>query len=535
MGVDSRNPLYDELLPDWEQMRDTYRGERIVKQAGFKYLPATSGMIADGIHQPEQLGYKAYAAYRTRARFPDVVREAVEALIGVMHRKPPTIELPERMEFLRENATARNESLAMLLRRINEEQLVTGRVGLLADVAEVGLRADEPYISLYGGERCINWDEGRSDGIEIQNLNFVSIDETELERVRDFEWEETEKYRVLLLTTDETDEAATTAEQGVDPTIEAGTEIAPNLPRGVGVYRMGVFRDTNTTFNPANMFTPRIMGRALEGEIPFVFVNTKDITPEPDDPPLLGLSNLGLAIYRGEADYRQSLFMQGQDTLVVIGSTDDEDTRVGAGATIRLPVSGDAKYIGVDSSGLSEQREALVNDYTRAGQKGGELLDMMGTGQASGEALRIRVAARTATLTQVALAGAFGLEQILKITARWMGLNDEQVVVIPNLDFADDRMAADELVKMMTAKQLGAPISLESIHVNMQERGMTDLGFEEELDKIEGEQMLTLEAPTGSSDVDGPEDDEDDETNAEIVEDEDDMSDEETEPQGTEA
>jgi hypothetical protein len=69
----------------------------------------------------------------------------------------------------------------------------------------------------------------------------------------------------------------------------------------------------------------------------------------------------------------------------------------------------------------------------------------------------------------------------------------------------------------------------------MQERGMTDLGFEEELDKIEGEQMLTLEAPTGSSDVDGPEDDEDDETNAEIVEDEDDMSDEETEPQGTEA
>ncbi len=176
MGVDARNPLYDLHFPDWDQMRKTYRGERVVKQGGFQFLPATSGMIADGVTNVNQDGFKAYEAYKKRARFPDLVREATEALLGVMHHKPASIELPDAMEFIRDNATARNESLQMLLRRVNEEQLVTGRVGLLADVADEGERADEPYIAQYDGETIINWDEGRSDGIEIQNLNLVTID-----------------------------------------------------------------------------------------------------------------------------------------------------------------------------------------------------------------------------------------------------------------------------------------------------------------------------------------------------------------------
>jgi hypothetical protein len=494
MGVDSKHPLYTEHETDWDQMRDTYRGERIVKEAGTKYLPPTSGMVADGMLNTTNVGFKAYIAYRKRARFPDTVREAVEALLGVMHGKPATIELPERMEFLRDNATMRNESLQMFLRRINEEQLALGRTGILADVVDRGERKDEPYLSIYLGERIINWDEGRRDGIEIQNLNFVSIDETEDERIDNFEWEKIDKFRVLILASNESDEAAT----------EVGSS-ADNLAEGEGVYRVGIFRD-QTSFAPDEMVTPRIKGRTLD-KIPFVFINTKDITPEPDDPPLLGLSNLTLAIYRGEADYRQSLFMQGQDTLVVIGVTQGEKYRVGAGASIELPVSGDAKYIGVDSQGLAEQRLSLENDYTRAGAKGGQLLDTVGGDKESGEALRIRIAAKTATLNQIAQSGAFGLQTILRIVAEWMGEDPMKVIVSPHLEFADDRMAAKELVELMSAKTLGAPISHKSIHGNMQERGMTGLAFEEELAEIEAEKDLELGGPS-ATDPDGPEPDE---------------------------
>lgn len=484
MAMDTRHPLYAERSADWIQMRDTYGGERVVKAAGTRYLPATSGMIADGIQRSGQPGYDAYQAYRTRARYPDMVKDAVEALLGVMHHKPPTIELPEAMEPMRELATLRNESLEMLLRRINEEQLVTGRVGLLADVIDRGLREGQAYFSVYCGESIINWDEGSRDGIEPQSLNLVVLDETESERSDDFEWEEVEKYRVLVLGNPFMNEQA-----------------------GEGVYRVGTFRadaEGGLAFSEAALVTPSIAGNQLM-EIPFDFANSKDVTPEPDSPPLLGLSNLSLLIYRGEADYRQSLFMQGQDTLVLLGvAEDDAVIRTGAGASIKIGnPQGDAKYIGVDSGGLEEQRQALQNDYNRGAQKSGELLDSVSRERESGEALRVRVAARTATLHQIALTGAFTLQSGLRRVARWMGLDESQVIVAANQDFADDQMTGQALMEYVTAKIQGAPISYRTIHSIMEDRGVTKFNFEDELSEIESEDPLVL----GSSNEDGPEDD----------------------------
>ena len=80
-------------------------------------------------------------------------------------------------------------------------------------------------------------------------------------------------------------------------------------------------------------------------------------------------------MYRQDADYKQALFLQGQDTLVVTGAANDGTIRIGAGAHISVPLGADAKFIGVDGSGLEEQRRSLENDYQRASGKGGQLLD----------------------------------------------------------------------------------------------------------------------------------------------------------------
>lgn len=463
MSVDSKHPLFVEFDQDWLQLRDTYRGERIVKERGFPYLPPTAGMVDDGITNTNAPGFRAYVAYRMRARFPELVKEAVEAMVGVMHHKPPSIELPAKLEPLREKATLRNESLDMLLRRINEEQLITGRLGMLLEIPEAA-GVPLPFVALYRAENMINWDEGERDETELESLNLVVIDESEDERIGGFNWKHVQKHRVLILG---------------DP-IE-------NEPQGEGVYRVGVFRD-RANFSEADLLTPSIAGVTM-GRIPFVFVNTKDIVPTPDEAPLLGLSNLTLTIYRGEADYRQALFMQGQDTLVTIGSTLDDGTerRIGAGAEIPLPQGGDAKFIGVDSQGLPEMRAALENDYTAGNQKAGALLEAVSRAAESGEALRVRVAARTASLNQIALAGAFGLQELLRMAAEWVGANPDEVVVEPNLDFVADIMPGTELTAIMTAKGLGAPISLQSIHELEAERGLTQKTWEEELAELEDE------------------------------------------------
>lgn len=494
-GVSAQHPLFQAFVRDWKQMRDSYRGERIVKEKGQLYLPATSGMVADGMQNANAPGFKAYKAYLTRAVFPDIVNDAVETMLGVMHHKPPTIELPEKLAPLREKATLRDESLAMLLRRINEEQLVTGRLGLLLDLPAVEAKGAEvlPYIAFYAAEKIINWDEGRRDGIVVDNINLVALDESEYERKQDFTWEWENKYRILTL--------------GDPNTVEPGSDgSVTNQAEGTGRYMVGVFRDEQATFNMETMTEPMLRGQKLE-EIPFVFINSKDVVAEPDDPPLLGLSNIAFTIYRGEADYRQALFMQGQDTLVVIGAGDSDEFRTGANASITLPVGGDAKFIGVDSAGLPEMREALENDRAQAATKGGQLLDSVSKQKESGEALNIRVAARTATLNQVALAGAFGLEQLLRMCARWAGADEEQVVVTPNLDFVDNQLDGKQLTELMTAKTLGAPMSLQSVHNQMAERGLTEMEFEAEVALIEGEPML---GSMGSTDEDGPEPDDDD-------------------------
>ena len=463
MGIDNKHPQYAEFIVDWQTMRDTYRGERVVKEKGEIYLPATNGMYKDGMTM-NQPGWQRYQAYKQRAVFHDFVSDAVEAMIGMMHSKPTVIELPKALEPLMEKATINGEGLPYLLRRINEQQLTTGRLGLLLDLP---LNPDPanplPYIALYRSEHIINWDDGAVDELTLPKLNLVVLDESEFERTQDFSWKYVDKFRVLAL-----------------------GDIAAN--ENAGLYTTGLFRDRQANFSPANMKAPCVRGKSLDS-IPFVFVNTKDIIATPDDPPLLGLAQLALAIYRGEADYRQNLFMQSQDTLVVIGSG-EEEFRVGSGATLTLPQGGDAKYIGVTATGLPEQRQALENDKMAAANKAGQLIDTRSQQKESGDALKIRVAAQTATLNQIALTGAAGLQELLRKAAEWVGADPSEVVVTPNLDFANDELNSRTLVELMTAKTMGAPLSRKSIHKMMQDKSLTEMDYDEELEEIAEEEPL---------------------------------------------
>lgn len=474
MALDTKHPKYLLSEDDWELMTDAYRGERQVKAAGTKYLPATPGQLLDGM-DTNQKGWKNYAGYLTRAKFPDLVAQSVEAMLGIMHHKPANIELPPEMEELRERITIKGESLQMLLRKINEAQLVTGRLGLLADVQDDAVAGVLPYIAMYDAGAITNWDDGTGMNDRPSSLNLVVLDETDYRRKDVFDWEQVTRYRVLVVGD-------------------------PQENEDYGVYQMGTFDadgSDSSTYNEASLITPSIAGNTLD-HIPFVIINSKDVVSDPDDPPLLGLARLSMTIYRVEADYRQCLFMQGQDTLVIIGDLDDGETRAGAGAKISLPEGGDAKYIGVSSKGLTEVREALQNDQKEAAEMGGKLLDNRSGNAESGQALHIRVSARTASLHQIALAGAEGLQQLLRSMAIWVGADPEKVIITPNTDFADDEVTGQDAVQWMSAKSLGLPLSLRSVHTWLKEKDVTKMEFEEELSEIEKEKAAMDDEPDGT-------------------------------------
>lgn len=484
MSLNSKHPQYATFLEDWTKCRDAYRGERHVKEKGEAYLPATGGMVADNHKVVHSSGWHAYQAYKTRAVYHEFYAEAVETFIGMMWTKPPTIELPAALEPMLDQATIHGEGLMALLRRIHEQQLVSGRLGLLLDLPKVPDPAQPlPYIALYETEAIINWDDGSREDVTKDSLNLVVLDETEQVRTAQFVWQKQEKYRVLVL-------GDITVNEVKGPYSAGVFTAASVVNNGAGTSGPST---NNLTFTPEGLIQPSIRGKTLD-KIPFVFINSKDIVSTPDKPPLLGLAELCMAIYRGEADYRQALFMQGQDTLVVIGGDDEKSYRIGAGASIVLKASpgADAKFIGVDSNGLTEMREALQNDKSQAQQKAGSLIDTRSKAKESGDALSTRLGAQTATLTQIACAACYGLENLLKMAAEWVGANPDEVKVMPNLEFEDEEMTGKDLIDLMSAKSMGAPLANETIHTLMQEKGLTEKSYEEELEMIQEEQPLVV-------------------------------------------
>jgi len=480
MAFNDRHPQYEEFVQDWKEARDAFGSERVIKDETTEYLPATAGQIEDGQGKgPNTEGQKAYDAYLKRALFHDFMSDAVEAAVGIMHQKPATIELPKKLEVMLDKATTRGESLQMLLRRINESQLIEGRIGLFMDLPpEDQIPKDRgaiPFLSTYSATSMINWDDGFRDGLDVGNLNLVVLDESGPVRNL-FTWREKEQFRVLIL-----------------------GDLRDNEGKGEDAkYRQFVSESKDAAPKDTEEVEPNIQGVMLD-EIPFVFINSGDILPDPDKPPLIGLVRLSFAIYRLEADYRQLLFNQGQDTLVIIGDDSDPDDtkRTGAGAGIKVPLRGDAKYIGVSGKGLTEMREALENDKKRAGTKGGQLLDSTSRQKESEGALNVRVASQTATLRQIALTSAGALEKILKLAAKWVGAEPDEVKVIPNTDLTHDTLTGKTLLEFMQAKAMGLKLSDESIHEMLQRKNITSKTFEEESDLIESEAPIITEANAG--------------------------------------
>lgn len=465
MSLNQTHPLYDEMVPDWELMRVSYKGEKAVKEAGTKYLPATPGQVLDGMNSATDPGRTAYDSYKVRAVYPDFVQVGVETLIGILNAKETIINLPPQMEYLRERCTLEGEKLSAIIRKIHEEQLVSGRLGLLADLpTDPDQKNPQLYLLMYKAEKVLNWDDGGFNQ-GFNKLNLVVIDESGFERKDTFNWVQTEKYRVLSL-----------------------GNLSENEP--IADYKAGTFGTSASKADDVSMITPTLRGKTLD-EIPFVFISAKDNVVAPEPSPLLGLARHCMTIYRAEADYRYTLYMQGQDTLVVLGglkSDSNGDTlRIGAGARIDIEVGGDAKYIGIGAGGLPEQRTSLQADRNQAAVRTGQLLAPGKMSMESGEALKTRVAAQTATLTSVANAAAAGLERILRIMAKWHNADPLAVKVIPNLDFTNVAIQGQDLVQLVTAKNLGYPVSYQTLFAIAAERGLSKNTFEEEVKLIESD------------------------------------------------
>ncbi len=443
------NPQYDSALEDWILCSDCFSGERAVKRRGELYLPRTEGQMADPVY-----GIRRYEAYKSRANYFNYFASTIISMIGILHREPPeAVELPPELASLEQNFSVENEPLSAALARISFLQLAYGRCGVLLDPQESGAKA-APRAAVYPAHRILDW--GALPGSE--GFDFLVLDES------GDAFDPVSKSRVFR------------------PMLRLCA-----LDPARGYYSLSLTPEEYAAFDfraeqPESSF-PCVNGKRLE-KIPFTFFNASDNTSEVGRPPLLPLANICLAVYRGEADYRHALYMQGQATLFLKGFPLDDPPMTGAGNYIHTE-SPDASgsFLEISGSGLGEMR-AAQNDLHAMARSMGVLLEENGD---SGTALKTRLTVRTSLLRTVASAAGTGMTDLLKTAAEWCSADPEKVLFKPNLDFSDSAVSTNEVVQLWNARSAGLPISERSIHDWLRKNDFTGLAYEDELAEIKSE------------------------------------------------
>lgn len=461
MPVESKHPSYTGHIRDWEACRDVYHGQSAVKKRddGKRYLPPTVGQIIDGMRGKSELGAQHYAAYLERALLSGFFADAVDFFLGLLWHRPPVFDLQPTLEAVfgeGKPATSDGENLMQLLRRMHVEQMVTGRLGLLADMPAEESSTPAPYLELYPTESIINWDDGARQ-LARRSLNLVVLDESGYVLRPSLDWELENRYRVLVLGNPAANEPA-------------------------GVYRFAVVKQGGALDPGALQEPPTLRGRALD-ELPFVFCGTKGTTTCVDDAPFMALAHMVIALFRLDADWRQQLHVQGQDTLLTVGAEDDEVVSVGAGAHINIKnPKGKGEFIGVSGAGLGEMRQAIEMDRSLAAKKAGEMQADTSKAKESGEALVERTGKKGTSILDIANTSAEALQRILRIVAKWMGAGDAEIAkitVTPNRRFGSAKLVTKDMAELVQAYVLGAPITLQSIHEYNVQHGYTTLTWDE--------------------------------------------------------
>jgi len=467
--ITSKHPDYVMRIDAWHTMRDTILGEDAVKLAGEKYLPMKSGIKA--ITDKDKQDH-AQAAYVMRAEFPEIVAPTIRGSMGLVHAKDSVIELPTALEPLRERATKDGLTLGQLHRKITVELFRTGRFALMP-----GLIDGAFHLAGYTAEAFINWDS--VEGI----LSYSVLDESAFVRdVETNEWASLEKYRELYLN----EENQFTSRMWIEVT--------------------GKSDGGKKTFAPQDEETSTIQGREGLDFIPLVAVGTHDLTVHPDEMPLYGLAKLALRSYRLDADYVTALHMTSEPQPYVTGvSKSQAPTTIGAANLWVLEdAASKAAFLEFSGPGVSAQQKAIQDTQERAIMFGAQLFSESKRTAESGEAIRLRLGNQTSALKMISVSSADGLEQALKFTAIWAGVDPDQVSVEPNLEFIDQELSPQEITALVQAWQAQA-YSKETLFDNLQRGGVVDpeKTFEEEEEEIEADEQMPDHDPDGIEDEPG--------------------------------
>jgi hypothetical protein len=484
-SVSTKHPQYEASIFAWRQVRDCIEGEAQIKRRDTVYLPMPSGMLnatkgpsiqtsassstsaldqrnrtIDQDLNPNYHTNPAFMAYKTRAQFPDITAFSLRGLIGVALRKDATIELPNTYDYL-EGMVEDLYSFSI------SEVLQTGRLGYLVDIADDGNFKILPYEA----ESIINWRQETKKDVEgVNTATTMVVLEEYVPKLDDpFASELQMQYRVLELIDGVYTSTLYTADGDIIPVL-VGKEMMATI-------------------------TPMYKGKTLN-KIPFFFAGSTNTNPTPNVIPLGSISSIAIQVYMKSADLSQSEFLSCNPTLVLQGvSKEDAPIVVGSSVAICLPdPESKAYYTETDTAALQHVMAHIKELFEQAVAYGANLLGGSSKSVESGEALRLRQSAASATLISVIRNIEKAFDDILDLIAMWAGADPEAFNFDPDKDLVDLKLTAQEITALVSA-WMTRGLSQESLVDNLRRAGYVIEG-RTALDEIAA---ILEEGPQGST------------------------------------
>ena len=387
-------------------------GEESVKNAGEYFLPRLTS----------QSNYE-YKSMLDRTLFFNAARRTHSALLGLVHRRPITVEMPEAgKEFLESMNMTPNGHLDIFAKKITDEVLQVGRCGVVIDYDDI---TDRPYATIYMGEDIISVEDAPRDSVS----EFQRVILREYERVfteDQFQYKYAMTFRVKTLT-----------DEGL---VEE-------------IYRA----DSKGQYMLDETIIPTRRGERLD-RIPVVIFGTNDCSGEYQESLLHDIISVNVQHYITSADLGTVLHFSALPTLVISGvqGEQDEQTPIRLGSTnaIMLPPGVDGKILEFTGASAAQLRSHLRELEQRMAVLGSRVLQPDQRPQTA-TAESIKSAAEMTSLHGMVMSLQHGLKHVLDFMLYWADI-DGKAMVEYNKDFNVHKLEAGQLAALTKALMDGA-------------------------------------------------------------------------------
>jgi len=468
-----RHPHYASNIIKIELVYTAY--ENLFKERFHKYLPVPAGLEAEDVKINEAINNatgqiatelavgsgwtSASKAYVNEAFESFLTQQTVSIAISLALQHPPIIKLPSSINYLEKRMTADGKDATQFLKDVLIEVSLSGRVPILLDISEDG----KFHVVQYKAGSLIDWAD-QSLGIDSRAIVYLKF----------IDFEKNPDFNPLQ-----------------DDDSKRNIQVMFYHYIKNGIYTVEKYKSRQSTFDQNDLYlddttVPEYMGKKLDF-IPAVVIGSLNNTVTIDPIPLYSIASCDLKRVELSAMLGYAQKMSSGPTMYMTGvDKDDAPPVTGPGTLVTIADSqGRVGYTTTDTTAFVSIRDEMQEYVAIAQELGASILGAKRGTSESGEALRLRQAAATASLKSIVSNTGSGINLILEIAAKWTGADIEEVDFEANEEFNTFALTANETIAMLQSWQSGA-ISQSTLLENFRKAGMLQAGetVEDELKRL---------------------------------------------------